>query len=121
MNIVHISPNAPYNDYWGYQENILPKYHKRLGHNVTLIITNRKQENGTIREVDCADYVLNDGVRVIRKKTKEYCHRVITGLKSKMDVYDLLVELKADYVFFHGLVSSTIYDVVKYKKKINHI
>ena len=36
MKIVHIAPNAPYNDYWGYQDNLLPKYHKKLGHDVTV-------------------------------------------------------------------------------------
>ena len=46
MKIVHIAPNATYNEGWGYQENLLPKYHAKLGHEVTLIITNIEHSNG---------------------------------------------------------------------------
>lgn len=119
MKIVHIAPNAPYNDYWGYQDNLLPKYHKKLGHDVTVITTNKMHKDGKIVETDCADYVLNDGVRVIRLKRKKYFHRVITNLKSKLLVFDYLKDIKPDFLFFHGLLSSTIFEVIKYKKEIN--
>lgn len=39
MRIVHICLQAPYNDYWGYQDNLLPKYHRKSGHDVTVITT----------------------------------------------------------------------------------
>lgn len=119
MKILHIAPNAPYNDNWGYQENLLPKYQKRLGHEVTLIITNQMHVNGNIVETECADYVTNDGVRVIRLKKKKYIHRTLTNLNSHLEVYKYLVNLKPDFVFYHGLISTTIFDVIKYKKKIN--
>jgi len=119
MKILHIAPNAPYNDYWGYQDNLLPKYHKKLGHDVTLIITNLMHKDGKIIETDCADYVLNDGVRVIRLKKKKYPNRILTDLNSKLDVYEYLKDINPDFVFYHGLVSTTIFDVIKYKKKIN--
>lgn len=119
MKIVHIAPNAPYNDYWGYQDNLLPKYHKRLGHEVTMITTNTMHKDGKIVETDCADYVLEDGVRLIRLKRTQYPHRILTGLNSRLSVYPYLCEIQPDFVFFHGLVSSTIYEVIKYKKKIN--
>lgn len=119
MKIVHIAPNSPYNDYWGYQDNLLPKYQKKLGHDVTLIITNLMHDNGKIVETDCADYVLDDGVRVIRLKKKKYFHRVLTSLNSRLSVFELLKELQPDFIFYHGLVSTTVYEAVKYKKHIN--
>lgn len=119
MKIVHIAPVAPYNDYWGYQENLLPKYHRALGHDVTLIVTNGTHADGKIVQVEPADYVLNDGVRVIRLKKKEYALPLLTGLRSKLDVLPLLNELRPDLVFYHGLISTTIKDVIKYKKKVN--
>lgn len=119
MKIVHIMPSAPYNDYWGYQDNLLPKYQKKLKHDVTVIATNTINKDGKISEIDCNDYVLNDGVRVIRLKRKKYCCKVITNMRSKLEVYDLLCKINPDYIFFHGLVSSSIYDVVKYKKHRN--
>lgn len=119
MKILHIAPNAPYNDYWGYQENLLPKYHKKMGHDVTVIVPNLTHEGGKIVATECADYVLNDGVRVIRLRRKEYVHRVLTSVKARLPVMPYLKEIRPDFVFFHGLVSDSIYDVVKYKKQIN--
>lgn len=119
MRIVHIAPSAPYNDYWGYQDNLLPKHHKKLGHDVTVITTNTQHVEGEIVETSCRDYILDDGVRVIRCARKKYFHPTISGLNSKLEVYDILKELRPDFVFFHGLVSHSIDDVVKYKKKEN--
>lgn len=119
MKIVHIAPNAPYNENWGYQENLLPKYQCQLGHAVSLIVSTCTFENGKIVDVAPIDYVSDHGIRVIRLPRKEYAHRVITSLNSKLEVYPYLVELAPDYVFYHGLSGTTIYDVVKYKKEVN--
>lgn len=118
MKIVHIAPVAPYNDYWGYQDNLLPKHHKLLGHDVTLIITNLTHENGKIVPIEPADYVLNDGVRVIRLSKKKYFPSVLTNLHSKLNVFPILKEIQPDFIFFHGLLGTTIKDVIKYKKQI---
>lgn len=117
MKIVHIAPNAPYNDYWGYQDNLLPKYQKKLGHDVTIIITNTMHKDGKIVRTDCSDYVLNDGVRVIRREYKQYHLTKLTRVFSDLDVLPLLNELRPDFIFYHGLISYTIKDVVKYVKK----
>jgi hypothetical protein len=119
MKIVHIAPLAPYNEGWGYQENLLPKYQKKLGHDVTLVITNRENSSDGIKEIAPCDYVREDGVRVIRLKIKKYFSRFLTNFNSKLEVYELLKDLAPDFVFFHGLMSSSIYDVVKYKKLVN--
>ncbi len=119
MRIVHIAPNSPYNDYWGYQDNLLPKYQKKLGHEVTIIVPNLMHENGSIVQTNCADYRLNDGVRVIRLSRVKRFLNILTTLSSKLDVYELLKELEPDFIFFHGLVSDTIFDAIKYKKNIN--
>ena len=118
MKIVHIAPNAPYNEGWGYQENLLPKHQAKLGHDVTLIITNREHYNGTVRDTKCVDFVMNDGVRLIRRQYK----RRFTFLPfffNEFNVYDLLLEIKPDFIFFHGLLSRTIFQAIKYKKRYN--
>ncbi len=120
MKIVHIAPNAPYNDYWGYQDNLLPKYQKKLGHDVTIIVPNLMHKDGKIIETACGEYVLNDGVRVIRRKYRKYLFRILSIWNSRLqDVFRLLKEIKPDFIFYHGLVSSTIFDAIKYKKKMN--
>lgn len=119
MRIVHISASAPYNDYWGYQDNLLPKYQRKLGHDVYIITTNRIHEDGDIVRVPCDEYVLNDGVTVIRMQEKQYPIRIITGLRARLDIFEKLKELRPDFIFFHGLSSATIEDVIKYKKEVN--
>ncbi len=117
MKIVNVAPISPYNDYWGYQDNLLPKYHKKLNHDVTVIITNTMHKDGKIVETDCSDYVLNDGVRVIRMKHKKYFWRILTDVCSYLPVYRTLTDLKPDFIFYHGLISTTIFDVIRYKKR----
>lgn len=117
MVIVHVAPNAPYNENWGYQENILPKYQRKMGHDVTLIISCRKHENGKIVDTEEEDKYLSDGIRIIRRKQCNYINSRISNVLSYIKIYDLLVELHPDLIFFHGLISYSIMDAVKYKRK----
>ena len=113
MKIVHIVPCAPYNDNWGYQDNLLPKFHKKIGHEVTTITTNTIHKDGKIVEINPNDYFLEDGVRVIRLKKKKYYSNFLTNINSKLPVYSYLKQIKPDFIFFHGLISTTIFDVKK--------
>lgn len=120
MKIAHIVPSSTYTDYWGYQDNLLPKYHSKLGHEATVIAMNQMHIGEKIVDTECSDYVLDDGVRVIRLDRKRVINSTVTELKTRMrGVYEKLCELKPDFIFFHGLVSETIYDVIKYKKRVN--
>ena len=119
MIIVHISPNSPYNDNWGYQENLLPRYQKKKGHQVIVIVPNLIYEKGKIIATDPADYFLEDGVRVIRLVPCKYIINKIGPFLAKLPVLQYLIDIKPDFVFFHGLISSTILEVIKYKKKYN--
>ena len=119
MKIVHIAPNSPYNDYWGYQDNLLPKYHKKLGYDVTILVTCASHKEGKIVEVSPNDYLLNDGVRVVRLPIKKFPTRWLTGWHSHMNVMPYLKEIEPDFIFFHGLVSTTIFEAIRYKRKYN--
>lgn len=114
MNIVHIAPNASYNEGWSYQENLLPKYQARMGHNVTLIVADRRADRSDMRR----DFMSN-GFRVLRKKVRLFPLPKFRRVLRSVDVYDHLCELKPDLVFYHGLVSPSIRQVVAYKKWVN--
>lgn len=120
MNIIHIAPTSPYNDYWGYQDNLLPKYHAKLGHTVTLIVTTKMHKDGKVVKTNPSDYVLADGVRVIRLEYKKSLISKLSNFFSHLPVYNLLNEIKPDLIFYHGLVSNTILDVIKYKQENNN-
>lgn len=119
MNIVHISTNAPYNDGWGYQENLLPKYHCLLGHQVTLIVSTLENHDGKIVDSSERKYKSIGGFDVIRKHQIKSKIPFLSNVLISLDVYDLLVDLKPDVIFYHGFVSTTIFQVCKYKKMHN--
>ncbi len=116
MKIAHIAPNAPYNEGWGYQENLLPKYQAKMGHDVVLVVRDEKHHDGKIIKTACEDYFSKDGFRVVRMATER---GLISVIGEKMSVYNILCETNPDFVFYHGLVSATIFEVVKFKKKNN--
>jgi len=119
MKIIHIAPNAPYNEGWSYQENILPKYQAKIGHDVCLIVTNQEHKNGRLEETACTDSITKDGFRVIRRKQQRLFSTVLRGALSQIDVYDTLVTENPKFIFYHGLVSATIFSVCRYKREIN--
>ena len=117
MKIVHIAPNSPYNEGWGYQENLLPKYQAKLGNEVWLVVPNLTHKDGKIIVTPCDEYLSPYGFKVIRLQYQRYLFG--TRFFSKMRVFPLLCEIKPDLVFFHGLISRTIFDVIKFKRLMN--
>ncbi len=117
MKIVHIAPNSVYNDYWGYQDNLLPKYHSKAGHQVWILLRNVTYEGGKEVECACGEHQLNDGVTVVRFPRKEFFHPMLSYLFSYIRVYETLCRIRPDFIFFHGLSSFSIFDAIRYKKK----
>lgn len=118
MKIVHLCLTAPYEDGWGYQENIISKYHKRLGNDVT-IITNRlllTKKDGEYLQVDKGITVNQDGIKVVR----------IDFLLGKKDIHyfrmykNLIPAIEAedpDVLFVHGGQFVDLIKVKWYMKK----
>lgn len=119
MKIVHISTNSPYNEGWGYQENLLTKYQKRNGHDVTLIVSTIQNEDGKRVNVAECEYDSESGVHIIRRNQVPSKLPMLRNVLISLDVYDLLVKLAPDFIFYHGLISTTIFQVKKYKKNVN--
>ena len=119
MKIMHIAPNAPYNAGWSYQENLLPKYQAALGHEVMLVVTNLEHCKGQKVEIQCSDEITSDGFRVVRKQKKRVNIPLLKHVVTTIDVYDLLLQEQPDFIFYHGLVSGTIFQVCKYKRLVN--
>lgn len=115
--IVNLSPASPYNNGWGYQENLLPKYQVRLGFKVFLIVSDLEHSNNGLTKYSGPAFYDQDGVQVIRVAQREVINNRITRALSYVPVLSLLESIKPDMVFFHGLTSFTIKDVVKYKKR----
>lgn len=121
MKILHIAPNAPYNEGWSYQENLLPKYQAWLGNDVTLIISNTTHEGSRVVETKEETFRSKGGFKVIRLKRRKMNIPKIGSLFAKLEnLYSYLLNLKPDFVFFHGLQSYSILDVIRYKKEVSN-
>ncbi len=115
MKIVHIQLSG-FNEDMGYQENILPKYHKLLGHEVSIITSTIKiMPEGMYIDVEPGLSFAKDGIKVIRLSLL----RVISSsfsekLRIVRDLYNTLVSENPDILFIHGPQSISNLDVIKY-------
>jgi len=117
VRIVHICLCGPVTDSWSYQDNILTKYHAKLGHEVTMIASEwMYDDNGKIIQCDKTEYINENNVRMIRLKSK-----YMTKIDSKFKLYNQLPTAlereKADIIFVHGCQFLDIREIVKYAKK----
>ncbi|TYS63955.1 glycosyltransferase family 4 protein [Bacillus infantis] len=119
MNIVHLCLSNFYIDNFGYQENLIPKYHKKDGHKVTIIASRFTYniENGEPSQASLGEYINSDGIRVIRI---DYRYKWLANLKEKVKkykgTYQILEEVKPDLIFCHGIQFLDLIEVVRYVK-----
>jgi len=120
VKIVHICLEAPYIDGWGYQENMLPKHHAELGHEVTVIGSRNALPYYLRKQVDysgCVEPYMDGLVRVVRV---ERTFSILDKLNYYPTLPDLLASIDPDLVYHHGgqslsLLASKAH-VDKYKK-----
>jgi glycosyltransferase involved in cell wall biosynthesis len=117
MKITHICLCGPVTDNWSYQDNLLPKFHKRLGYDVSVIASKYVWNNEGRIVRDERDVYLNEyGIKTIRIESK-----FGTNINSKLKTYKKLLEYineeSPDILFIHGIQFLNIIDIVKYLKK----
>lgn len=119
MKIVHLCLSSFYIEGFGYQENIIPKYNKKDGHEVTIIASKftYNKNNGKEEEADAGEYINHDGIKVIRI---EYKYPMFGKLNSKLKIYagtyELIAKERPDLIFSHGIQFIDLNEVVRYVK-----
>lgn len=114
MQIVHICLACFYVEGLGYQENLLPQCHARMGHNVCVLTSDYafdSKRHTVKKEVD--QYVNQYGVEV--KVLKRTGGRFSYG--RYQNVYKELEKLEPAIIFVHGGQFLSLWDVLKYCKK----
>lgn len=114
--ICHLCLHGPYNEGWNYQENILPKYHVKLGYKVFQIVTPYLWEGTKIAISSDKYYISPDGVEIFRcglSKGPSFGGR----LTHYHEVYNLLESISPDILFIHDVQCLDIASVVKYLKE----
>lgn len=117
MRIVHLCINGIVTDGYSYQDNLITRYQKRLGHEVT-IITSRWiwNEKGELELSNKSDYFNEDSIRVFRlsMKGKEDYKR---KFKRYADLYDVIEKCNPEILFIHGASCIDNMTIVKFVKR----
>ena len=102
MKIVHVCLCGPYTDDYGYQENLLAKYHKKMGNEVTVIASEWMwNTKGEIVKCDKNRYTDSRGINVIRLPIK--MGNLSNRLRRYRGFKDVLEELKPELLFVHDM------------------
>ena len=121
MKITHICLCGPVTDGWTYQDNLLPKYHKQLGYETSVITSQYIHgKNNDIKIDSRTEYYNEYGIKTIRLKTK-YNTTIRSKFKIYKDLYKTIENEQPDILFIHGVQFLNIIDVVKYLKLNQHV
>lgn len=117
MKIVHLMLANYYIDNFSYQENMLPKYHKKQGYDVEIItyLFTFDETGQGVYLTEPQSYINEYGIPVTRLafKEKKFSRRfrVYDGL------YNCLEKSCPDILFIHGLQFVDIREVVRYLRR----
>lgn len=113
MKILHLCLGNFYIDNFSYQENLLSKFHKKLGYDVEIIASTFTFDNsgkGYYTNIPKC-YINKDGIFVTRLKNK-----FIKKLGIFMGTYEAIKKSNPDIIFIHGLQFLDIIHVIRYIK-----
>jgi len=115
MKILHL--HSYYHNGWGFQENLLPRYHKIMGHDVSVITSThtRYPLQDARTRVPPGEYS-DRGVRIIRLPAwLNFCKRFVW----MRGLYATLIAEGPDYIMSHeGITSIQSITAARYKKKV---
>ncbi len=103
MKIVHLMLACFFPDGYSYQENMLPKFHKRAGYDVEVIASLQTfDENGKVTYLpEPSSYINEHDVKVTRLGYKKP-FKVFRKLKKYEGTYRAICKAKPDILFIHG-------------------
>lgn len=119
--ILNICVNGIYTDGYTYHENLLPKYHKKLGYDVYILASEYEfGRNGKPQKADKMNYVDKNGIKIqrlsiVRGKTIEYKFKRFKGF------YQALEKIAPDIIFCHLFQFLDVILLVKYKRKHKNV
>lgn len=105
MRIAHLCLAAFYIDGFGYQENILPRIHKSMGHEVCIIASTETYiDRQKLGYVEASSYTNEDGIPVHRLPYARWVPRKIQPkIRAYRSLWDKLDAFKPDLIFLHDV------------------
>lgn len=112
MKILHI--HQYFNPGYGYQENIMPMYHKKITEKVLLITSDLSDgHNNEVRKYPVGNYIENNFDYKRIKSSGEFKGRFVFF----KNLYKEIEEYNPDYIYHHSPTAPSLFTVSKYKKK----
>ena len=118
MKIVHLCLSCFFIDNYSYQENMLPKYHVKLGHDVTVIasLVSFNKDGKPCLLPSPSERMDEDGYKIIRLGYKRPT-RINSVLRKYNGLYKTLSIEKPNIIFTHGISFGDTGTIVKYLKE----
>lgn len=119
MKILHICLGGGWSENNAYQDQLLPRYHRRLGHEVTIIASyygKWDMRTNTYELIKEKERLLSDGIKLIRVKPllpqilNTHVH-LFSGLRRYVE------KEQPDFIFIHDVESPNYIFARKYKIK----
>lgn len=122
MKVVHLCLGAFFPDNYSYQENMLPKFHKKMGYDVEVIASQETfDENGNTSYMQTVGSYQNENdIKVTRLKYSSP-EKLSHKLKKYVGVYSAVAESKPDVIFMHNCQFLSIFEVIRYLKKHSEV
>ena len=122
MKIVHLCLGAFFPDNYSYQENMLPKFHKKMGYDVEVIASLESfDQNGQTCYLSNSGYYINEnGIKVCRLKYS-FPEVINHRFKHYQGVYNALCAANPDIIFIHNCQFTSMHSVVKYLKNKKNV
>lgn len=116
MKIVHLCLCSPFYEGYAYQDNLLPIYHKRAGHDVTIITSpyGKFKDTSGFETVPPGEYLLDDGIKLIRLRAV-LPQKINTHVYWYYGLHKQLKKEKPDLMFVHGVESLNYLCLSRYK------
>lgn len=118
MRITHLCLGCPFPDGFSYQENMLPKYHMLLEHDVSVIASLQTfNKDGKVSYYESpSEYINENGIPIIRLAFRSP-QKIYRKLKRFIGLYEALEKTAPEVIFIHGCQFMDMDVVVKYLKR----
>ena len=118
MKIIHLCLACFYVDNYSYQENILPRYHKKMGNDVLIVASTESfDSNGDLTYLDASTYYNEDQIKVIRLPYVNYMpHFIAKKIRKYVGLKGVLDRFQPDFIFIHDVQFLDIKIIKEYAK-----
>lgn len=115
MKVTHVCLCGVYTPNFNYQENLLAKYHKKIGYDVEIIASRYCYDKGKVIEDTVNEFVNEDNILVKRLDWK-YHNKICRKLGIYKNLYEVLNISSPDILFIHGVQYLDILTIKKFLK-----